>query len=322
MTRLPLSRRLAALALFAGLPVAARAAFVKGPYLQDVAQDGVVVSVQLDAESPCTVDWSAGDETGSVTSPSADFHEVALTGLSTGTVYDYRVTCGDDVSDPASFVTAPHVDAPFAFVVMGDTRTDTEAHQGVVGAVLSAVGEPDFYVNTGDLVENGDDGDQWSDFFDIERDLLAGAPFYPVAGNHDDVANDSYYVQFFHLPASDAPSENWYAFRYGNALFVVLDTNEDFVTGSEQADWLEATLDSADADPTIRHVFAFFHHPAYSSGAHGVFDADECAEVRTYIAPVLAEHGVEIVFNGHDHHYERSYPELTDGVTWVVTGAM
>lgn len=299
----------------------AEAAFVKQPYLQYARQDGVCVSLQLDAAEACQVDYGTTTALGStVTSPSDTFHEIEVEGLTVSNVYFYEVSCGSNVSATSTFATSPHTDEAFSFVVVGDTRTDIEEHQAVVDQVISSVGYADLYFNTGDLVEHGDDGDQWSDFFDIESTLMAGMPLYPVAGNHDDVEEESYYTQFFHLPDATSGTENWYAFQHGNSLFVVVDTNEDYVTGSEQYDWLEATLQDAVDNPEIRHIFAFWHDPPYTSGAHGVFDYEDWYPARTYLAPLMATYGVDVVFNGHDHHYERSYTAVTDDVTYIVTG--
>ncbi len=56
------------------------------------------------------------------------------------------------------------------------------------------------------------------------------------------------------------------------------------------------------------------HQPPYSSGQHGSHLA-----IREVVQPLFAHHGVDIVFTGHDHHYERTTPQ--DGVVWVVSGA-
>ncbi|MFH1463259.1 MAG: metallophosphoesterase family protein [Pseudomonadota bacterium] len=309
------------LATALGTP-AAEAAFVKGPYLQNAAPDAMVVCWQTDAPSSGEVRYGLTSAFGSVeiTATTADFQAVRLPGLTPGTVYYYQVSAGGETSRIASFATAPQPEQPFTFVVVGDTRTDTDAHQSVVDRILSTVGAPDLVLNTGDLVEEGTSADQWAEFFAIEGSLMAYSPLYPVAGNHDDVENDSYYVQFFDLPSSTSATESWYAFTYGNVRFVVVDTNEDFVTGSEQVEWLEGELSAASADPAIRHLIVAFHNPPYTSGAHGVFDPDDWQPPRTYLTPLFEQYGVQVVFNGHDHHYERTDATQTGGVLYVVAG--
>ncbi len=298
------------------------AGFEKGPYLQRPTQSSIVVAWQTSGTDLGTVEYGTSSSLGSsvsATTPST-MQAVELTGLSPGTVYHYRVSTDGESSRLSSFVTAPREEQPFTFVVVGDTRTDADAHQSVVDAIRNNVGAPDMYLNTGDLVEDGGEADQWAEFFEIEGGLMAEAPLFPVAGNHDDVENDSWYVQYFDLPDSSSATENWYAFSFGNTRFVVVDTNEDYVTGSEQYLWLEAELQAASTDPSIVHTVVAFHDPPYTSGAHGVFDPDDWQPPRTYLVPLLTRYGVDVVFNGHDHHYERTDPSQTDGVLYVVAG--
>jgi MYXO-CTERM domain-containing protein len=312
-----------ALALSLALvPSVAHAGFVKGPYLQSPSQSTIVISWESGAGSSGEVAYGTSSALGSSasTSGAGTFHEVELTGLQPGTVYHYQVTADGQTSRLSSFVTAPREEQPFTFVVVGDTRTDADAHQSVVDAIRNNVGAPDMYLNTGDLVEDGGEADQWAEFFAIEGGLMAEAPLFPVAGNHDDVENDSYYVQYFHMPESSSATENWYAFTFGNTRFVVVDTNEDFVTGSEQYAWLEAELAAASTEAAIVHIVVAFHDPPYTSGAHGVFDPDDWQPPRTYLVPLFTRYGVDVVFNGHDHHYERTEVSQTDGVLYVVAG--
>ena len=315
-------RALLLLVCLALLPATAVAGFDKGPYLQQPTQTSIVISWQSSGSSDGTVVWGETSALGSSvnTSGAATFQEVELTGLNPGTTYHYEVTADGATSSPATFRTAPLTDQPFAFVVIGDTRTNGDEHQAVVDRVLATVGVPDLVINTGDLVEDGGDAGQWATFFDIEHELMAQAPVFPVAGNHDDVEQDSIYVELFCLPASSAPTENWYALTFGNIRLIVLDTNEPFHEASDQYVWLEAELATANADPAIRHEVLAFHHPVYSSGGHGVIDADEWEPVRDHLVPLFETYGVDLVFNGHDHHYERADPALTGGVQYIVSG--
>jgi MYXO-CTERM domain-containing protein len=303
------------------VPGLASAGFVKGPYLQNPTQGSIVVSWQSSGSSPGEVAYGTTSSLGGTVSSagSADFHALEITGLRPGTVYHYQVTADGQTSRLSSFVTAPQDEQPFSFAVVGDTRTDGDEHQRVIDR-LRATFTPDFVINTGDLVEDGGDYEQWGTFFDIEADLMAESPLFPVAGNHDDVENDSWYVQFFSLPQSSSATENWYAWSYGNTRFIVVDTNEDFVTGSEQYDWLEGELAAADSDPVLRHIVVAFHDPPYTSGAHGVFDPDDWEPPRTYLVPLFERYGVDLVFNGHDHHYERTDVTQTGGVVYIVAG--
>jgi 3',5'-cyclic AMP phosphodiesterase CpdA len=90
--------------------------------------------------------------------------------------------------------------------------------------------------------------------------------------------------------------------------FVVLDTN---VMDTTQLRWAEATLRSA-AEPW---KIACFHHPLYSdAGRHG-----SNIDLRLVIEPILVSTGVQVVFSGHEHVYERLKPQK--GITYFVAGS-
>jgi predicted phosphodiesterase len=190
----------------------------------------------------------------------------------------------------------------FTFVAFGDTRTNADAHQRVVDSILELA--PDFVLHVGDFVEDGNVAGQWTTFFTIEQDLLRQAPLFGVLGNHD---NDSVkYLDAFHFPGN----ERWYSFDYGNVHFVALEIDGDsnYDPGSGQALWLENDL----AHTGQQWKVVFFHVPPYSSGAHG-----SDLGVRTALEPLFAQYGVDLVFNGHDHDYERS---VANGIVYIVAG--
>ncbi len=162
---------------------------------------------------------------------------------------------------------------------------------------------PDFYLHTGDFVDDGRVADQWTTFFTVERDLMRQSPLFGALGNHE--RDSEHYFSAFHLPGN----ERWYSFNYGNIHFVVLqvDGYADYGPGSEQLTWLEDDL--AHTSQTWKVVC--FHIPPYSSGPHGS-DLD----VRAALEPLFTQYGVDLVFNGHDHAYERS---IANNVVYIVT---
>jgi hypothetical protein len=128
-----------------------------------------------------------------------------------------------------------------------------------------------------------------------------------VLGNHE---NDSpYYFDVFHFPGN----ERWYSFDYGNVHFVALeiDWSSSYAPGSEQSQWLENDL--AHTDQLWKVIF--FHVPLYTSGPHG-YDP-EISQLREALEPLFTQYGVDLVFNGHDHDYERS---VANGVVHIVAG--
>jgi 3',5'-cyclic AMP phosphodiesterase CpdA len=132
--------------------------------------------------------------------------------------------------------------------------------------------------------------------------LDSGTELFAILGNHD-VEGGTGDAQ---LRALGMPGR-WYAIERGDLLGIALDST--MPANPEQLAWLEKTL--AESHATWKLVG--FHHPPYSSGMHGSNEA-----VRAAFVPLFEKYGVQIVFSGHEHDYERTNP--INGVTYIVTG--
>jgi hypothetical protein len=239
-------------------------------------------------------------------------HAVALSGLRPGSRYYYRVAGAQKTS---SFCTAPEEpDSGFSFAVVGDSGTGSKA-QRAVASLLERM-QPDLILHTGDVVyPKGDDADYDPKFFAPYRRVIDSVPVFPSLGNHDvETKNGAPYLENFYLPRNDLESAGrYYSFDWGNAHFVALDSelyyDDEGGDPERQKAWLERDL----GETRQPWKFVFFHRPPYSSSEHG-----SDLLVREDLEPVLARHGVDLVFNGHDHDYERTVQ--IKGVTYVVTG--
>jgi tetratricopeptide (TPR) repeat protein len=247
------------------------------------------------------------------TESGARIHEVHLTGLSAATDYSYQVTFDGGSSDVHTFTTAVADGSSFRFATYGDNKDGPMNHKRVADAVLAK--QPAFVLHNGDLVSRGYIAKQWGLlFFGPARRLIHSVPLYPVLGNHEEHAR--LFFDYFSLPGSEA----WYSFDFGNAHFVVLDSpNEDqMVIDSEQIRWLQDDL----ANSTATWKFVNFHHPIFSSG--GFYHASYRLELKNLLHPIFERHGVDFVFSGHDHNYERMRPigsgNSRHKVTYVVAG--
>lgn len=228
------------------------------------------------------------------------FHHLPATGIEPGSSCFYRVLPGGDMK---SFTFPGSPGGAFAFAAYGDTRTDFAAHRAVVEAMAGE--DFEFFLHVGDLVETGDSTLDWEKFFEVECTLAADRPVCPVQGNHE--APFWPFDTLFVLPGA----EDWFSFDRGNCHFICLDTEADI--WGVQRGWLENDLAAASADPGIEWMIAAFHRPPYSSGSHG------CQrDVQQAWCPLFEQYGVDIVFTGHEHCYERSIP--VNGVVYIVTG--
>jgi hypothetical protein len=282
-------------------PASAAAEFVIAPYVQDVRSDGF--TVVFDTADEVAAEVSAG---AAVVATPGRHHEAALHGLVPASLARYRVAIGG-VDRGGGEVRLVDPARPLTFVVYGDTRNGPDAAARV--AAIAGRLEPDFVLFTGDVALAGNAEDGWRDFFASQAPLLAHVPLYPALGNHE-IYRDPDAVRFrsaFVLP--DGGRERlYYSFRWGPALFLVLDGN---AVTAVQTRWLAGALDAAARD-RVPHVFALVHQAPLSVAEH----CGAAPEQAEWIA-LFERHRVRAVFAGHDHAYERME---RNGVRYFVSG--
>src|ERR1700747_1787927 len=115
---------------------------IGGPYVVNVGQRSATVMWVVQ-----TGQVSVGAEPDKLdkTVPVLRAEQTVLNGLKAGTTYHYEAFPGD--AGKGSFKTAPSGEAPFQFVVYGDTRTRHDVHRSVIQAVLKYA-DPDFIMHT------------------------------------------------------------------------------------------------------------------------------------------------------------------------------
>ncbi|MCB0585921.1 MAG: metallophosphoesterase [Phaeodactylibacter sp.] len=240
-----------------------------------------------------------------------------LDGLKPSTPYFYNLLLTDEAGETIesgilTFATAPEEDVPFTFAVIGDT----EARPHINFQVSKLIWEerPNFLLNLGDLTDGGMEHHKFEwpyEYFTGMTALASRIPVFPVAGNGE---GDLFWYKRYHkLPGA----KGYYSFRYGNAEFFMLDSNrkEEFAPGGEQYLWLEEQLQQSAA----RWKFVCHHHAPYSSDENDYGDSWKGPsalgdpEVRQ-IVPLYEKYGVDIVFFGHLHTYQRTLPVLENKV--------
>jgi 3',5'-cyclic AMP phosphodiesterase CpdA len=207
-------------------------------------------------------------------------------------------------SAAAAQVTAPQEKDSVRFAVIGDTGTGTSS-QYQVGERLTAARQMfpfEFVIMLGDNIYGSERPQDFVNKFEKPYKVLLDAkvPFYAALGNHDD-PTQRYYKPF------NMNGERYYTFTKGNARFFVLDSN---YMDQAQLKWLETELSKAND----RWKIAYFHHPLYSSGERHGSEVD----LRTQVEPLFIKHGVDVVFAGHEHFYERIKPQ--NGIYYFIEG--
>ena len=214
---------------------------------------------------------------------------------------------------PAAEGTAPGPPTATAAVPRGPVRSGLVAFgdsgggpaQPAVARAMerwAATYRVDALVTTGDNVYERGEPELFAAQLDQPyRTLRRGRPLWATLGNHDVSAGHGA-EQLRHLGLPDLP----YAKSLPGLQLLFLDANR---VDQAQASWLDARL--SDPAPDLRAVV--FHHPAWSCSVH-----DTSEQVGRHWVPVLEDHRVALVLNGHDHNYQRFVSP--GGVTYVVTG--
>ena len=186
----------------------------------------------------------------------------------------------------------------------------------------------DFILNTGDMVANdGRRTDHWALFLQENKHqhpLLNEVPYLPTVGNHDRVSDPRYgrpnYEAVFGYPP-------FYTLEFPDVALFVVDTNlimdwrqeiEDdvqdelfekwFVSGDPgHPAWLERALASCNKPfkvLSMHHSPLFFgyHWTDWTKPSYG----RDNPQKRRRLLRLLQEHGVQVVFSGHDHIYQHN----------------
>jgi hypothetical protein len=205
----------------------------------------------------------------------------------------------------AQELTLPNAPNSLKFAAMGDTGSGDSEQFDVANqmARFRARFPFDMVIMLGDNIYGGQGAsDLAKKFAQPYKALLdAGVKFYATLGNHDDPANRQY-------PPWNMGGQLYYTYAVKNVRFFALDSNK---VDQKELAWLENALKSATEDWKI----CFFHHPLYSDGGtHG-----SAVDIRVVLEPLFVTYGVNVVFAGHDHIYERITPQK--GIFHFVEGA-
>lgn len=302
-----------ALAVFAAAPA------TRAPYLQEMTSRSVLIawrtahstleSVEVEQALNSAMREPSAIQTFSDQAPTSH-HAITIDHLSPNRTYEYRILeARVPVTGWVSFKTFPEGNTPFSFAVLGDSGTASRAQKEVAAQMLKS--RPDLVIHTGDVIYDGKTDDDYDKkFFSIYGSLLEHVPVFPSLGNHDTAwDNGDPFLENFYLPQNSPGKGEYYSFNCANAHFVALDSDRSVRFGSPQYQWLAQDLKESFEPVKI----VYFHYPLYSSGFHGSFQ-----RLREVLAPLFLRYHVCLVFNGHDHDYERS--KAIHGITYVVTG--
>lgn len=260
-------------------------------------------------------------------------YEATASGLTPATEYVYRVGCGEEWSRSRSFTTAEPASASVTFAYMGDVQpaNDTASDYARWGELIEGMYErsPElsFAVLGGDNVNSGISLEEFELFSKNAERVFSSVALFSAIGNHESnflSGKAELFLDYFAFPENgpEGFSEEFYSFDVGNCHILVLNswifsgeqklTEEDYVSVNA---WIRDDLLSSDADWQV----VVTHVPVYAVSSDAT-----AAKVRENWAPIFERCGADLVFEGHQHVYSRSYPmyegkiDYENGIPYVM----
>ena len=229
----------------------------------------------------------------------------------------------------------------YSFVAFGDQRALLGGVSQRLFHSVDSVATQDarllFMVDTGDIVDNGSQSDQFgllADALGVVRRL----PYVVGVGNHEvendepgpSRANTARFLSSLGQPIG--PDRLYYTMTVGRVRFLFLDSNDLVYKGSDQnaeaiaaraaaqMEWLTHTLSDPSWGPEATTVVVMHHPLVQSSAKH----RGQSVALWSYmwkgrsLPNILADGGVDLILSGHTHTYERFRLERTDGRGFVL----
>lgn len=217
----------------------------------------------------------------------------------TSTEQEKMVSAGNEVSSTAADNLAARNDGYNWNNILNDAVKD---HSNV-----------SFIVSAGDQVNAGKNEREYAAY--LGADALTSLPVATTIGNHDSVSNQ-YSLHFNNPNAFSSSDANYiqgqteagtdYYYSYGNVLFIVLDTN-NYNCATHENVMKKAISENKDAKWRI----VVFHQDIFGSG-YDHSDSDGMV-LRTQLTPLMDKYDIDVVLQGHDHTYSRTYQLQGDG---------
>ena len=120
-------------------------------------------------------------------------------------------------------------------------------------------------------------------------------------GNHENANNEGFngYMSHFGL------SQTYYSFNYENSHFLVMDTDRNtYSSGSPQHNFVINDLQNAAQDSNVDWIIVYLHKFMYTSPS----EEPAFTSLRNTYHPIFQQYGVDLVVQGHQHNYQRTFP--------------
>ena len=262
-------------------------------------------------------------------------HSTTLSNLTPDTKYEYRVGYSDKRSEWHDFATESK--GKFKALIFPDSQSnDYRGWANLAQAAGKANPDAAFFVNMGDLVDNGEDHTQWRAWFEAVQGMIDKIPVAPLLGNHETydlnwkVRMPTAYLNLFSLPANGSTERKnqYYSYDYDDVHFVVLNTQmaemEQFQPGllAAEIEWFKNDISKTNKKwkVVLMHkdvlTYAFKNRTDRQAGISDIGQA---------FMPLFDEYGVDVVLTAHLHTYRNrghieNFERDDRGPLYILTG--
>ncbi|MDD6212062.1 MAG: FN3 domain-containing metallophosphoesterase family protein [Clostridiales bacterium] len=192
-------------------------------------------------------------------------------------------------------------------------RNDSYNWNITLNRALEAHPEISFMISAGDQVNYGNNETEYAGY--LSPEALDSLPVATTIGNHDS-SSFQYSLHYNNPNSQNNESEEYttgrtaagtdYYYTYGSVLFIVLDTNN--YNCATHKNVIEKAVNE---NPDAKWRVVTFHQDIYGSG-YDHSDSDGMI-LRTQLTPIMDEYDIDVVLQGHDHTYSRTFQLTGDG---------
>ena len=259
--------------------------------------------------------------------------------LTSGTRYQYRIAAGETATDWQELY-APAADESYKMLLFPDSQSSDYADWKQLAHLAWARNtDAQLFACMGDLVDNGEDRLQWTEFFGGVKEMQRSIPMAPVMGNHETYNRDwkvrlpEAYLHYFDTPKNGSKEFDryYYSFDYGDVHYIVLCTQQKeidaFKSGllAEQLAWMRRDLKAH----RRRWNVVLMHKDVLQYRINGRPEREEGIDEengRVWM-PVFDELAIDVVFSAHLHTYRNrghiyGFDKTADkkGPLYILTG--
>ena len=266
-------------------------------------------------------------------------YSAELAQLEPGTVYSWRVGYGKSRTDWHTLTTEAENSSDFKALIFPDSQSnDYTDWEKLANLAWDSNPDADFFINLGDLVDNGYDLAQWDSWFGSVEPMAEKIPAAPIQGNHETYTTDwkvampTPYLTLFDLPANgeDKYKNQYYSYDYGDVHFTVINTQDDEMHEFQpdmmaaQLKWLENDL--ASTDKKWKVVLMHRDVLVYGRDARPLGDGEIAFSPQGELfMPIFDKYNVDAVMTAHLHTYRRrvqlkNFKPDENGTLYILSG--